>query len=390
MAIKYTILAVLTRNLNKGFTLVELIFGLFIFGIIGTLSMTALVNASKDFGSDKKTIDSSQNLSAVLELVGNDIKQAGEQMNDARFPVIVIQPNSDPGAMPGSSKIVIRRALTTAMTLCQPLAATAAATTLVVADTAQIATSQNCDPALPTVPLIPAVIRPRVLREARDYRCKLDDINADYSSITTDFCLATKGTPDLERVRAAMSDSTGNFRIFDYVDDSVVTVGTQFSISIENLSASTPLSAGITYAVGSPIYLIEERTYSLTSSGNLQLLVDNKPAEILLSGMSEFKVAAKLYADTTAKTTDPIDGVATTMPISRRCDPAVAEYICSFKDATYPNDRWKNIQGVKIDLKAKYDATGRDTEAVAIAKNSKDIDKLKATAEFFPRNVLSK
>ncbi len=390
MAIKYTILTVLTRNLNKGFTLVELIVGLFIFGIIGTLSMTALVDASKNFSSDKKTIDSSQNLSAVLELVGNDIKQAGEQMNDARFPVIVIQPNSDPLAMPGSSKIVIRRALTTAMTLCEPLLATAAATSLVVADTAQIATSQNCDPALPTVPLIPAVIRPRVVREARDYRCKLDNINADYSSITTDFCLAAKATPDLERVRAAMSDSTGNFRIFDYVDDSVVSVGTKFSISIENLSASTPLSAGITYDIGSPIYLIEERTYSLKNNGELQLVVDNKPVETLLSGMSEFKVSARLYADTTAKTTDPIDGVATTMPIARRCDPAIAEYICSFKDASNPNDRWKNIQGVKVDLKAKYDATGRDTEAVAIAKNSKDIEKLKATAEFFPRNVLSK
>ena len=94
MAIKYTILKVLIRNLikenylKKGFTLIELIVGLLIMSIVIGLAINAFVGVNKDFSKDKKDIESSQNLSAILELIGNDIKQAGEGINDNNFPVI--------------------------------------------------------------------------------------------------------------------------------------------------------------------------------------------------------------------------------------------------------------------------------------------------------------
>lgn len=398
MARKSTILKVLIQNLSKGFTLIELIIGLLIFTIVGGLAMNALVESSKSFSQAKKNIDSSQNLSAILELIGNDIKQAGEQMNDGLFPVIVIQPNSDTGSMSGSSKITIRRALTSPLTLCESIAGTSAigSNTIVVTDDAQGSISANCKPG---TLVTTSVTRPAALMEARNYRCKLDNINADYSSTTTDFCLTTKATPDLEKVRAAMSDSAGNIRIFDYVDDSVVTANTKFNISIANLTASTP-STTTTYNVGSPIYLIEERIYTLDSSGNLQLQRDGGSAQTLISGISKFNVSARVYGDKTTKASDAIDPASTianttnVLPLARRCTPLVPYYICNFNSyvpagspaGTRPvSDDWKTLQGIKVELRAKYDPTGRNA-----TPTDQDNAKLSATAEFFPRNVLSK
>jgi hypothetical protein len=77
-------------------------------------------------------------------------------------------------------------------------------------------------------------------------------------------------------------------------------------------------------------------------------------------------------------------------------------YICSFNAVptgsplgTLPVvDDWKTLQGIKVELQAKYDSTGRSAEGANpnldsdVVKNEKK--KLTVAAEFFPRNVLSK
>ena len=47
--------------------------------------MNALIDVSSGLNKDKRSIDSSQNLSAVLEIIGNDIRQSGEKINDTNF-----------------------------------------------------------------------------------------------------------------------------------------------------------------------------------------------------------------------------------------------------------------------------------------------------------------
>ncbi len=402
MRLKYTILKVLIRNLNKGFTLLELIIGLSIMVLIGGFAMNAFIDSSKTFSNDKKNIDSSQNLSAILELIGNDIKQSGEQIADSKFPVIKIEPNNDTlpaGESPplaGSSKITIVRALTTSLTLCQSIAANAVSVPsnlIAVADNSQAATDANCAPGTLTTTTTPSSIsRPAALREARNYRCKLDNLNADYTVTNTDFCLSTKASPDLEQVRAAVSDSAGNIRTFNYIDDAVDTVAaanTKFNIQINNLSASTPVDHG--YAIGRPIYLIEERTYSLHQDGNLKLQINGGSREILISNIQKFNISARVYGDKTTKQPDAIDptstisGTTNILPLARRCDAAVPYYICEFKSSTYANDDWKTLQGIKVELRSKYNSSGQSATASA-----KDLEKLSAVAEFFPRNVLSK
>ena len=171
-------------------------------------------------------------------------------------------------------------------------------------------------------------------------------------------------------------------RVFNYTGDSVVTANTKFNISIDSLMASTA-----TYNIGTPIYLIEERTYTLTGN-NLQLAQDSGTPQTLLSGIQTFKVSARVYKDKSTKTSDPIDG--TGLPVARSTTPVCSlplpspSYICTFKTSAYPNDDWKILQGIKVDLQAKYDPTGQNATPTQAS-----LDKLTASAEFFPRNVLS-
>jgi prepilin-type N-terminal cleavage/methylation domain-containing protein len=415
MAQKYTILKVLIQTSNKGFTLIELLVGLVITFIITGLAFDAFINSSNSFRNDQRNIDNSQNLSAILELVGNDIQQAGEQITEGSFPVIKIEPNTDSGSMSGSSKITIRRALTSALTLCSDtLAATTVTSLVVVADT-PTQTNANCkvgdlstnvQKLTGSSPgaLSPSIIRPKnTLMVARKYRCKLDDPTIDYNAYNTtpytpdtiDFCLTSKPTPDLEKVRAAMSDTSGNIWTFDYIDDSYTATTTTATPPVTTTSASISIAnmgtppTSITYPVGTPIYLIEERTYALDSAGNLKMARDGGTPGTLIKGIEKFNISAKVYINTTDstlatyKTLDPVDG--TVLPAARRCDPATPNYICHFKSSTYPDDKWKTLAGVKVDLRAKYDPTGRNA-----TPTDADIAKLSARAEFFPRNVLSK
>jgi prepilin-type N-terminal cleavage/methylation domain-containing protein len=397
MAPKYTILKVLIQTSNKGFTLIELLVGLVITFIITGLAFDAFINSSNSFRNDQRNIDNSQNLSAILELVGNDIQQAGEQITEGSFPVIKIEPNTDSDSMPGSSKITIRRALTSALTLCSDtLAATTVTSLVVVADT-PTQTNANCkvgdlstnvQKLTGSSPgaLSPSIIRPKnTLMVARKYRCKLDDPTIDYTAYDTtpytpdtiDFCLTSKPTPDLEKVRAAMSDTSGKIWTFDYTDDSYTATTntatppvttTTASISIANMG--TPPTTGspataVTYLVGTPIYLIEERIYTLDNAGNLNMQRDGGNPGTLIKGIWQFNVSAKVYTNTTDKIIDP-------------------NYIINFNPST-SGYNWKTLAGIKVDLQAKYDGTGRNATPTPA-----DIEKLSARAEFFPRNVLSK
>jgi type II secretory pathway pseudopilin PulG len=380
MAQKYTILKVLTRTSNKGFTLLELLVGMIMTLIIGGLAMSAFVNASKTFSQDKKSIDSNQNLSAVLQIIGDDIKQSGEQIiNDNRFPVIEIGPNNDTGNMPGSSKITIRRALTTSLALCEPINNASGNTTLIVADDSVTNPTSPCKIRTPlsTTTNPSTITRTTELRAARNYRCTLDNPS---NVADTDFCEPVKANPDKETVLAAMSDSNGNIRTFRYLDDVETTPNIQYTLNIDSLSPSKPIPIA-TYNIGDPIYLIEERTYTLDNKGKLKLEIDaNGSPQTLISGIQAFNISARLYSDATTKEVK-------TSPSNTCVDPST-NYACVFDNST--NDyNWKNIAGVKVELQAKYDSTGKNAQPVG--QELIDINKkLTAAAEFFPRNVMSR
>jgi prepilin-type N-terminal cleavage/methylation domain-containing protein len=477
VAQKYMILKVLIPSLNKtdksikGFTLMELIIGLSIMTIIGSLAMNMLIHASNSFNKDQKSINSSQNLSAILEIIGNDIRQSGENINDAFFPVIEFTENTDAGSMPFSSKIIVRRALTSRLTLCG--AFTPAATKIVVADNHPNVVSQsaNCDigtqtsplsiyrvpPAIvppatvplsttyfPTTPITPipttpatlALKLPVELRKVRDYRCNTDP-NVVYDTSANagmDFCDAINPA----KLRIALSSSDGQLLIFNQTDevadaiaDTSVKASTDFtstkrySISVNrtfdtgNAAAVPPIppdsaiannlknsNPSINYNIGDPIYVIEERIYTLTNDGSFNVSVNGALPQTLIKKISNFRVSARIY-------TNPLDRVINPTPTSDICtvptgtnflaQPAAPDinnpkYICKFNYFTGVTSadkaNWKTLAGVKVELQGKYDGTGKAAETSSnandILKIAEDKEKLSVAAEYFPRNVLSK
>jgi type II secretory pathway pseudopilin PulG len=461
---KYTILKVLilhfkkSKQSNTGFTLLELIFGLTIMIIVGGLAMNVFIEASSTFNKDKKSIDSSQNLSAILEMIGNDIKQSGELISDNSFPSIEFAPNSDTGSMSGSSKITIRRAVSDALTLCENIAANAdptAKTTLLVADntTATVTASTNCDVRTTTNPLF--VIRPATrtdttvypddsgttypttrlaltlppaLRKARDYRCKLDEPNPSvaYDSVTRvadDFCNASPPTPNPERLRIAVSDENGHMLIFNQTGETAdaangadtlvntkkyrITVEAKGSVDYDKgfdqkTIANNTQNKAVAYAIGKPIYILEERVYTLKNTGEFQVSVNGQAPSTLIKKIANFRASARIYnlTDRNINPTPTADVCSNTSPFLAQPSTGSADnpqYICKFNyNASVTDDdvSWKLLAGIKIELHAQYDSTGRASDASHnagdIIQIANDREKLKAAAEYFPRNVLSK
>jgi prepilin-type N-terminal cleavage/methylation domain-containing protein len=465
MAIRYTILKVLIQNLSKsnnfkkGFTLIELIVGLSIMLIVGGLAMNAFIQASTTFNKDKRTIDSSQNMSVILEMIGNDIRQSGENISEGSFPTIEFKTNTDAGSKSGSSKITIRRALIGSLTLCEKINASqnlATLTTPNVADnaTATVNSSASCNvatsssplsvyrvapavttPATPTTyypptvaitnpypatPLTPTL--PLALRKLRDYRCELDNLNPttaydSAANASTDFCGSPNAT--LEKLRIAVSNLSGQFLIFNQTGevadtgntaDTVsppikkyqITVNTNFARpdptadpTIDPAIASNLKNNAVEYNIGSPIYVIEERIYTLTTDGYLQVSINGKAPTTLIKKIDNFRVSARTYTNTTDRLVQPT-------PTANVCTDAAPfaaqpttpdenspKYICQFNyfTGTAATDKadWKTLAGIKVEVQAKYDGTGQSATA-----STQDMNKLYAAAEFFPRNVLSK
>jgi type II secretory pathway pseudopilin PulG len=288
MAPKYTILKVLIQNLSKqckadkGFTVLELIFGLSIMLIVSGLAMNAFLQASTSFNKDQKNINSGQSLSAILEVIGSDIRQSGENINDPKFPAIEFAENTDTGSMPYSSKVTVRRALTSRLTLCDP-AFTPTATSIIVADNlpSTVTASSNCDvgtassplsvyrvattvtaPAPPTTtpptvttissyyppstalnpyPTSPtplALKLPLALRKLRDYRCNTDP-NINYDSAAnagTDYCDVA---PTGAKLRIAVSSSDGQLLMFNQTGETAVTTS-DTTVNADPTSTPTP------------------------------------------------------------------------------------------------------------------------------------------------------
>jgi prepilin-type N-terminal cleavage/methylation domain-containing protein len=497
MAQKYTILKVIIQNFSrtnktsKGFTLIELIVGLSIMLIVGGLAMNALIQASTSFNKDKRSIDSSQNMSTILELIGNDIKQSGENINDKNFPTIefdtvvtdVTTIAEDIRPKVGSSKIIVRRALIGPLTLCDS-AFTSASTLITVADNDPSITGtdsgKNCDvatsssplsiyrvappplaavapattptavsttyyPKTPAEPLptatAPLTLKlPLALRKLRDYRCNIDP-NITYDSVANagndTFCASATNA----KTRIAVANSNGQFLFFNQTNEivpSTNTADTVAHLSINTTSTkkyqievNSTFTAGdtaignntknsvstVTYPIGSPIYVIEERIYTLSKLGYLQLSINGAAPQTLTKKIDNFIVSARTYTNSTDRIINPkpagsaVNPVATsttalttanpicyspttptaavTNPQSGDATEANPQYICKFNyfsgvTAAEKAD-WKTLAGIKVEIQTKYDGTGQNATATAA-----DTDKLKAQAEFFPRNVLSK
>jgi hypothetical protein len=223
-----------------------------------------------------------------------------------------------------------------------------------------------------------------------------------------DFC----GGLASEKVRIAVSDTKGHFLLFNQTGESSAVTGNtadtavapfvkKYKIIVNTTGIPTAINArnkAVAYTVSStanPIYLIEERVYTLDSNGNLQVSIDGGAASTLIKKIAKFTVSARLYQDPVARTpkTDPAAPCVTTPAASANTQfLADSTYTCQFNGsntttatASDPVDNWKRLAGVKIQVQGQYDGRGQNA-----TPTQTDLDKITAASEFFPRNVLSK
>ena len=259
------------------------------------------------------------------------------------------------------------------------------------------------------------LILPKALRKARDYRCQLDDLNPtvaydDPSRATDTFC----NSSSLEVTRVAVSNLSGQFLIFNQTNETVDATNTatakKYGITVNTTglnaiaTANNTKNKAVAYPIGSPIYVIEERVYTLTSDGYFQLSINGQAPQTLIKKIDNFRVSARTYTNATDQiivATPPANICTDVSPFAAQPTSSSIDspkYICKFNYftgvATTDQDNWKTLAGIKVELQAKYDSTGGASETSTnpgdIAQVTEAKKKLSAKAEFFPRNVLSK
>lgn len=290
MVKQYITLKQFTRNLDSGFTLVELLVSMVVATIVISMAFSAVLYNRRLYVEDQARINVNQNLRAAMDFIGTDIKQAGERITDANFPVIRIT---------GGSELVLRRRLDfPILPVCQAIAVSS--TNRVFAASSAATPPPGCNP----LPDSNSDGYRDNLEAWRNYRCKQDNVTGCQGNI-------------LETVKAFIYDGNGNGEYFDYVGEN----GTTFEL--QKLATNPAWQYAYTTGAGG-IYLLEERKFNLLNN-ILQLSIDGKTPQKLVNQLSTFEVKAVLQSNPTGsgKGTFPETG-----------------------------DRWQQINSINVNLTA--------------------------------------
>jgi prepilin-type N-terminal cleavage/methylation domain-containing protein len=110
---RYNLLA--TKE-NKGFSLIELIVTMAISSIVVASVSQLLLQTQNSFSRDQKRVSTNQKMSSVLEIIGREIRQAGELITDPDFPTVQVIPLSTASNPPVS--LIVYRAISTPISMC--------------------------------------------------------------------------------------------------------------------------------------------------------------------------------------------------------------------------------------------------------------------------------
>jgi len=305
------------RNSDEGLTLIELLVSIVIAAIVLSLAFSMTLYNRKLYLEDEARTNVNQNLRAAMDLVGTDIKQAGERITDSNFPVVEVT---------GGSQLILRRRLDLPiLRVCEALLSGSNNAVFIAKTTSP---PQGCAP----LPDSNGDGWPDNLEAWRNYRCSRD------------------GTPNCqgnvqEQVRAYIYNGNGEGQYFTYVGEDRTT------FQIQTIATNIWTRA---YSTSSSIYLLEERKFSLSADGVLQLVIDQGPPQNLVNQLSSFQVKAFIP------------------PISPTDDGGRANF-------TAPGANWRQVRYIQLDLTAQS-----PTQILLKPRN------LTASGQFFPRNILSR
>lgn len=354
----------------SGFNLIELIITMGITSTIIAVASQALVQTQNSFSKDQRKVSSSQKMSSVLEIVGREIRQAGELITDADFPTIQVIP-LDASLDPNVS-LIIYRAVSVSVPVCG-----AEAARLLFA----VSTSLNTTCQVPTTEIVAPNLFPVEQQSGwLDKRVASGGIGL---GIVPQNPLPV-GTPRVFKpfvYRSEYSTNGGNGRM-------------NLGINIDPISPTAPTGP---IAIGSNAYLVVKKEYLICQS---QLIVRTNSQV-----QSSFGNPACTAPNTTSDPTGTMATVATDIaklnvnmttrlrpttaapdPVEDNFNNSAVDGLANGNNTAFPITtppasirNWQNIQGVTVSVVAVNPEAGNgNTPANFIAQGN-----------FYPRNALS-
>lgn len=349
MATQFMKLKPSSPNLNKGFTLVELLVTTLIASVVLGLSLGLITDQRKQFVSDQVRAQSNQTLRVGMDMVGTDIKNTGDYLqSDGTLPVVtVVNGTSD-----GPDQLILQRKLIAdSLTVCETVNSGNRTTIQVAVNPGNsdcpVFSDGNNDNLTDTLTI------------ARRERCEQD------------------GTPGCSRTSALPAGDCDDECVWAYIYDPIDNEGEFFQYSFEEPDSTTNPTLNRIYVGGAAtfthtyevankpvIHLMEERHYSLDNSNVLRLSVNRQPSLPLVNQVADFQVRAKLPTNST-----PEDEVNHTTSLND-------------SDTYIRQVDWQTIEFLEVELNS-IDPSESELTAV------KNPDQLELTSRFFPRNALS-
>jgi prepilin-type N-terminal cleavage/methylation domain-containing protein len=355
----------LTTKNNKGFTLVELLVTMVITSIVVTLASQALLQTQNSFAKDQKRVSTNQKMSSVLEIIGREIRQAGELITDPDFPTVKVIPlNTDPDPEKRPVSLIVYRAISTPISMCTAQANGANVDRLFFA--VDPTTNLNCQ-------VLPANV------------------------------LAGDTFPVEQQTGWISSRIAAGGSALGLVANNPLPVGSPrvFKPFIYNSELSTPGVSGLNLSIGiSPIittgtiniadsaYLVVKKEYLICpNSGQLDLVVRvNSNVESTVGNPA--CAAPNPTSDPTGRiitvaaniASMSINMITRPRPTGDTPDPAidVGNSINTVFPMTAPVRNWQNIQGVVVKIVSANPGSGNNRP-----------DSFSSQGTFYPRNALS-
>jgi hypothetical protein len=399
-----------------GFTLLELVVASAVALTILSVSLGVLSQQKRLVLSDRTRATVNDGLRLASDLIGQDIKQAGERLDsDITQPGITIIPGAT--ALIPDTLVLQRQLLTEKLTVCQTLAQGSSNASIDISVVSGTAVN-NCKYSYATPTGGEVIGSPLValqptdnLRSLRSYRCTLDGpatsgVDPCARTTNTAACIQLgSGNADKECAWAYIYDpkqNKGEFFLYSYEDQGACTAATTFPAPARNcqriwradgLSWQNNYVYDPTGSAGNQpqIYIFEERRYSLVADASnlgsffLQLSVNRQTPVNIANQISNFKAWGKVATSYSAPSNWGCAVGGSTGP-----NPSLPnQWYCSgFNIDTlnvpkYIND-WQELQGVRISL------TEVNPNSQLLNPYTSNGSILNLTSEFFPRNVTSR
>jgi len=331
------------KNNNKGFTLVELLVTTLISAIILGASLSLIVDQRKQFVTDQTRTQVSQNLRTGMDLIGADVKRAGEGLEkDKKQPVIVLIDENDTNNYSDADELILqRKIIPEKLAVCEEVAIGASSITVSIASGSGLCNFSDGD----------ADGFTDQLRSFREHRCE-EDGTAGCIATTPDDC----EEDDDECTWAYIYNTDKNYgEFFQYAFEDIDS--TDPKLNRIYLGGSSSLDLNYPVADNPEIYLLEEQKYRLID-GVLELVVNQQDDEPLrlINQVQNFEVTiqASVPYGSPSFNPDRFNPIGVTPP-------------------------WKNIEHIEVILVAENPA---QSDLITI---SEDEDRRTLTSKFFPR-----